>query len=80
MFFLAFSLSWSLSHAQLTLLSSQVPLANEYCHSVEEPSYISHQSTQPLTGIGTSDSECACPQVTFPQMIVGNIMLTGDAN
>ena len=80
MFLLAFSLTWSLPQAQLYLLSSPAQLAYEYWHSVEEPSYISNQSTQFLTGIVISDFEWECPQMMFPQMILGYIILTGDAN
>ena len=49
---LAFSLSFSLSQAQLTLISSQALLAFEYCQT--QGKSLPNQSTQFLTDIVTS--------------------------
>lgn len=73
--FLACSLAWSLSHAQLALLSTTGLLAQgKLPPSLEEPSHINHQSIQSPTemAIATSHSDGACPLLRLPQMTGGS--------
>jgi hypothetical protein len=80
--FLACSLVWSLSHAQLisSLTLPRSPCLGRLPPSVEVASIISHQSTQPLTDTLTSHSEGAHPQLRFPQMNRCSEMLKTEAD
>lgn len=76
--FLDYSLTWSLSHAQLALIQPRPTCLRILPPSVEKPFKIS--STLSLTDIATSHSDEGTPSIEVPYYVCSSEMLRTEDN